>query len=228
MTTSVGMYTEKSSYINSLMNMTVPELQNELDYKIHTIVEQMIIMDLIRRKRTQQFECQADKNFVVKFRSYPQSCIRGVPLTEPKGADKSKYCLQAQPDTCPMNVVSASVNPNNTIPENPTNPNAKNVIIKDNYNPPYFTLNDFSNMRSSAIPPPYMTQAPCVASACIQDPSASKKYMHNTTNNSFPYMAFEDTSSCTPEKNKNENVNSQLNLRFMDDIVNIKKIHGLA
>lgn len=62
-----------------LERMTVPELQFELHYKPHTVVDQYIINDMIKRKTYSQFTCQADKKFTKKFRTYSESCIKGVP-----------------------------------------------------------------------------------------------------------------------------------------------------
>lgn len=62
-----------------LWTMTVPELQFELQNIPHTIIDQYIINDMIKRKTYSQLTCQARKNVVTKFRSYPESCIRGVP-----------------------------------------------------------------------------------------------------------------------------------------------------
>lgn len=218
MTTSVGIYDEKRSYVNKLLHMTVPELYNELNYNLHTVVEQQIIMDIIRKRSSGEFLCQADKNFLVKFRKDP--CIRGVPLTEPKNADLSKYCLQATPDTCPMNVVSASLRPDTAIPEDPTNPNARNVVIKDNYNPPYYKLNDFvdpqgrhNNTCSGKIP--------CVKSKCIYDPSSSAAHVYETNDSRVPYTLVENRSGCKKQ------VSTQSYDRFTDDITAIKKMHGL-
>jgi hypothetical protein len=67
-----------SQLVNKLINMTVPELWNEYNTRPHTIVDQYIIMELIRRKQTEQLTCQANKNFATKLRDYKKSCIKGI------------------------------------------------------------------------------------------------------------------------------------------------------
>jgi len=131
-------------FVDNILRMTVPELQNELNNNFHTVVEQMILRDLIRRRVEQEYICQADKNLYVKWMPYNKTCIKGTPSTYPKGTDLSKYCLRATPDSCPLNVVSASENPYLIDKE------AKNVIIKDNLNPPTFCMADFSKTDRSS------------------------------------------------------------------------------
>lgn len=118
----------EKQFVDKIMRMTVPELQNELNMMSHTVVEQMILRDLIRRRVEQEYICQADKNFYIKQRSYASSCITGTPSAYPKGTNLSKYCLSNLPDSCPLNAVSASVNPYLI------DPRAKEVIIKDDPN----------------------------------------------------------------------------------------------
>jgi hypothetical protein len=160
-------------FVNGLLKMTVPELQNELNMKVHTVVEQMILRDLIRRRVEEEYTCQANKNFSVKFRPYRQSCIQGIPLTYPKGADLSKYCLRATPDSCPLNVVSASVNPYLI------DKSAKNVIIKDNENTPTFCLSDFKQTTCSngTKSSPYLgTQAKLVSPTLNENELLSSRF----------------------------------------------------
>jgi hypothetical protein len=52
-----------SEFVNRLNKMTVPELWYELNTQPHTIVDQYIIKEIIKKKYQQELICQAKKNF---------------------------------------------------------------------------------------------------------------------------------------------------------------------
>lgn len=64
--------------VNNYLQMTVPELWNELNTKPHTVVDQYVINEIIKKKQTDQLICQANKNFAVKLRQYQDSCQKGI------------------------------------------------------------------------------------------------------------------------------------------------------
>jgi len=66
------------NFVKKLMAMNVPELENELQRGNHTVIDQYIINEILTKKKRSELLCQADKNFVVKQRSYRDSCIQGV------------------------------------------------------------------------------------------------------------------------------------------------------
>jgi hypothetical protein len=67
-----------AEFINRLNKLTVPELWNELHTYPHTVVDQYIIKELIKKKYQAELICQAQKNFkkANNFAGPMQACPR--------------------------------------------------------------------------------------------------------------------------------------------------------
>lgn len=93
-----------TEFISRLNKMTVPDLWYELNNKPHTIVDQYIINEIIKKKHTEQLICQAQRK---------------------KGCQFNRGCLGGKAENLPCNIIKN--NNNNKCLDDCTRPDSANI-----------------------------------------------------------------------------------------------------
>jgi hypothetical protein len=186
-----------SEFVDKLAKMTVPELWFELNTKPHTVVDQYIITELIKKKQTEQLICQAQRK---------------------KGCQFNRGCVGGKPENLPCNIIKN--NDNNRCLDNCVRP-TNNLDLNIKYDETFSYADFNTRAEESTVMNRESMNRDSMNRESMNRESMNRESMNRESMNRESKSDDKESKSSRLE----DNANNQLNNRFMDDIKTVNSIH---